>query len=64
MTWSQFKNPVSHTCLADTVVISWSFTQKAALELFCYYQIFLALNSLNSLLNSVKTFRKNSIRGP
>ena len=30
MNRGQFKNPVSHLCLADTVVASWSLTQKVA----------------------------------
>ena len=28
MNWAQFKDPVSHMCLAGTVVASWSFTQS------------------------------------
>ena len=28
MTWAQFIDPVSHTCLAGTVVASWSLTQE------------------------------------
>ena len=27
MTWEQFKDPISHMCLAHTVVASWSLTQ-------------------------------------
>ena len=30
MNWAQFKDPVSHMCLASTVVASWSFTQDVA----------------------------------
>ena len=30
MNWAQFKDPVSHMCLAGTVVISWSLTQEVA----------------------------------
>ena len=30
MNWSQFKDPVSHKCLAGTAETSWSLTQKAA----------------------------------
>ena len=30
MNWAQFKDPVSHTCLAGTVVASWSLTQEVA----------------------------------
>ena len=28
--WAQFKDPVSHMCLAGTVVASWSLTQDVA----------------------------------
>ena len=28
MNWAQFKDPVSHMCLAGTVVVSWSLTQE------------------------------------
>ena len=30
MNYSQLKDPVSHMCLASTVVASWSLTQKVA----------------------------------
>ena len=30
MNWAQFKDPVSHMCLAGTVVVSWSLTQEVA----------------------------------
>ena len=30
MDWAQFKDPVSHMCLAGTVVASWSLTQEVA----------------------------------
>ena len=30
MNWSQFEDPVSHMCLAGTVVTSWSLTQEMA----------------------------------
>ena len=30
MNWAQFKDPVSHMCLAGTVVESWSLTQEVA----------------------------------
>ena len=30
MHWGQIKDPVSHMCLADAVVASWSFTQEVA----------------------------------
>ena len=28
MNWAQFEDPVSHMCLAGTVVASWSLTQE------------------------------------
>ena len=28
MNWAQFKDPISHTCLAGTVVACWSVTQE------------------------------------
>ena len=28
MNWAQYKDPVSHMCLADTVGASWSLTQE------------------------------------
>ena len=55
MNWAQFKDPVSHMCLAGTVVASWSLTQEVAgSSPFITRQIFLSLNP-------VKTFRKNAI---
>ena len=30
MNWAHFKDPVSHMCLADTVVASWPLTQEMA----------------------------------
>ena len=30
MNWAEFKDPVSHVCLAGTVVVSWSLTQEVA----------------------------------
>ena len=30
MNWAQFKDPVSHMCLAGTVVACWSLTQEVA----------------------------------
>ena len=47
-------NPVSHMCLAGTVVASWSLRQEVAVwALLLWWQIFFSLNS-------VKTFRENS----
>ena len=30
MNWAQFKDPVSHMCIAGAVVASWSLTQEVA----------------------------------
>ena len=30
MNWAKFKDPVSHLCLAGTVVASWPLTQEMA----------------------------------
>ena len=30
MNWAQFKDPVSHMCLACAVVASWTLTQEVA----------------------------------
>ena len=30
MNWAQFKDPVSHMCLAGAMVASWSLTQEMA----------------------------------
>ena len=58
MNWAQFKDPVSYMCLAGTVVASWSLIQEVAgSSPFTAMTNFLSLN----LLNSVKTFKKNSI---
>ena len=57
MNWAQFKDPVSHMCLAGSVVAFWSLTQEVAGLSPCNDKYFLSLN----LLDSVQTFRKNSI---
>ena len=57
MNWAQFKDPVSHMCLAGTVVESWFLTQEVAGSSPFNDNYFLSLN----LLNSVKTFSKNFI---
>ena len=58
MNWAQLKDPVSHMCLACTMVASWCLTQEVAGSSPFTDKCFLSLN----LLNSVKTFRKNSIK--
>ena len=58
MNRAQFKDPVSHMCLAGAVGVSWSLTQEVAgLSPFTVMTNNLSLNSANS----VKTFRENSI---
>ena len=47
MNWSQFKDPISHICIAGTVVASWSLTQEVA-------------GWALLMLNSVSASRKNS----
>ena len=53
MNWPQFKDPVSHMCLAGTVVASWSLAQQEAGS-----SPFIVMT--NIFANSVKTYRKNS----
>ena len=57
MNWAQFEDPVSHMCFASTVVASWSITQQVA-----GLSLFTVMTNIFSL-NSVKTFRENSIKG-
>ena len=57
MNWAQFKDPVSHMCLADAVLVHWSLTQEVSGSSPFYGKYFLLLNSLNSVI----TFWKNSI---
>ena len=53
MNWAQFKDPVSHMCLAGAVVASWSLTQEVeGLSLFTVMT--------NVFVNSVKTYGENS----
>ena len=51
---AQFKDSVSHVCLAGAMVASWSLTQEVVGLIPFNDNYFLFLNSLNS----VKTFRK------
>ena len=37
MNWAQFKDPVSHTCLASAVVASWSQTQEMCISYFLFH---------------------------
>ena len=55
MSWGQLKVPASHICLAGAVVASWSLMQEmAGLNPF-------TVMTNNFSLNSLKTFRENSI---
>ena len=54
--WAQFKDPISHKCLAGTVVAYWSFTQEVAdSSPFTVMTNILPLNSANSGKNLGKT---------
>ena len=57
MNWAQVKDPVSHMCLAGTVVSNTRGSYVAFLRIVTVMTNILSLDSLNS----VKTFRKNSI---
>ena len=51
----QFKDPVSHMCLAGAIVTSWSLTQDVAgLSPFTFIDKYILS------MNSVKTYNKNS----
>ena len=56
MNCSQFKDPVSHMCLAGNVVVSWSLTQKVKGS-----KPFAVRTNIFVIENSVKIFRENSI---
>ena len=48
MNWAQFKDHVSHMCLAGAVVASWSLMQeRSRFEPILMIIFFLLLNSLN-----------------
>ena len=53
---NQFKDPVSHMCLAGAVVASWSLTPEVAGLNQFNNNYFLSVNSLNSVIK----IRKNS----
>ena len=55
--WGQFKDPVYHLCLADTVVAFWSLTQEVACLNPFNAKYFWSPNTANSM----KSFRKNPI---
>ena len=59
MNWAQFKDPLCYLCLADAVVASWSLTQEVAGSNNLFKMTILFVAELN--VNSVKTFRENSI---
>ena len=61
MNWAQFKDPVSHTCLAGTVVATWSLTQKMASSSPFTVMTNIFVTEFSDSVNSVKTFEKNSI---
>ena len=50
MNWTKFQDPVSHMCLAGTVLASWSLTQEVAgSNPFNVMTNILALNFLNQM---------------
>ena len=56
MNWAQFKDSVSHMCLAGSEVASYSLTQEVAgLSPFTAMTIILSLNLLNSVKHLGKT---------
>ena len=57
MNWDQFKDPISHLCLAGSVVASWSLRQEVAGSNPFHDKYFWSLN----LLNPVKIVKENSI---
>ena len=59
MNWAKFKDRVSHVCLAGAVVALWFPTQNVTGS--TPFTVMTSILSLDSL-NSVKTFRKNSIQ--
>ena len=46
MNWDQFKDPISHMCLAGTVVASWSLTQEVVGVLSLGYVYFNCKNNI------------------
>ena len=58
MNWTQFKDPVSHMCLAGTVVAYWSLTQEVAAS-----SPFTVMTNMlvTEFAEFSETFRKNSI---
>ena len=56
MNWNQFKDPVSHMCLAGTVVSFWFLTQELAGS-----NPFTVMTNI-CVTELVKTFRENSNR--
>ena len=57
MNWAQFKDPVSHMCLADTVVASWPLTPEVAVS-----SPFTVMTNIfvTEFPEFSETFRKNS----
>ena len=65
MNWAQFKDPISHMCSAGTVVACWPLTQEvvgwAGIRILLLNDIFLSLNSLNSVTKIYRHLGKNRI---
>ena len=49
MNWAQFKDPVSHMCLAAAVVASWSLTQRWLGGRFGAFTVMTNIDSENSV---------------
>ena len=61
MNWTQFKDPVSHMCLAGTVVsILVTYTRGGWVAGSSPFTVMTNILSVNSA-NSVKTFRENAV---
>ena len=57
MNWGQFKDPVSHMCIASTVVVCWSLTQ----EVVGLGPFIVITNFFVTEFEFSERFRKNSI---
>ena len=59
MNWAQFEDSVSHMCLPGAVVACWTLTQEVAgVRVLLLNDIFLSLNSLNSVTKNYKHLGK------
>ena len=63
MNWAQFKDLVSHVCLAGTVIASWFLTQEVTGSSLFNDKYFLSLNLANSLKKNSSVSILNNGRG-